>query len=225
MDVGVASPMAQGQAIISTETPATNACDRTGDGPNIAQTATVTSATTRTAGTNQSVTRSTNPWIGSRAPWACCTIRMICARVVSSPTDVTRQVRLPVPFTVPPVTGSPAVLRSGMGSPVIMLSSIPESPLMIVASVGSRSPGRIRISSPTARSAISTSTQSAPRLTRAVFGCSPINFWIASPVRPFARASSQRPSRISAMIAAAASKYTSRAVAGKSWGTNNATIE
>ena len=61
--------------------------------------------------------------MGKRAAWACWTMRMICDKVVSAPTRVTRQVRLPLLFTLPPVSGSPAALATGIGSPLIMLSS------------------------------------------------------------------------------------------------------
>ena len=61
IDVGVASPIAQGQAMISTDTPATKAKDSAGEGPTNSQTITVKSANAMTAGTNQSVIRSTSP--------------------------------------------------------------------------------------------------------------------------------------------------------------------
>ena len=44
------------------------------------------------------------------------------------------------------------------------------------------------------------------RMTRAARGCRPIRRWMAAPVRPLARASSMRPSRISVTMTAAASK-------------------
>ena len=61
IEVGVANPIAQGQAMISTETPAIKANDNAGEGPTSSHTITVTRATAMTAGTNQRVIRSTMP--------------------------------------------------------------------------------------------------------------------------------------------------------------------
>ena len=82
MEVGVAKPMAQGQAMISTATALTSAKDSAGDGPNTSQTRKVSTAASMTAGTNHSVTLSTTAWIGSLEPCACSTMRMICASMV-----------------------------------------------------------------------------------------------------------------------------------------------
>ena len=110
IEVGVASPMAQGQAMIRTDTPATSAWVRTGDGPKISQIRTVSAAAAMTAGTNHMVILSTSVWIGSFAPCACSTMRMICASAVSAPTLSARRVIAPCPFTVPPVTAAPSTL-------------------------------------------------------------------------------------------------------------------
>src|SRR5690606_28475609 len=59
MDVGVASPIAHGQAMISTATALTNAKVSAGSGPKINQTRKVNAATPITAGTNHIVTLST----------------------------------------------------------------------------------------------------------------------------------------------------------------------
>ncbi|MNT29614.1 hypothetical protein D3C72_1653640 [compost metagenome] len=59
MEVGVARPMAQGQAMISTDTAATKAMPSAGSGANRYQAAKVRTAMAMTAGTNQPVTRST----------------------------------------------------------------------------------------------------------------------------------------------------------------------
>ncbi len=56
IDIGVASPNAQGQAIISTLTAATRPKAKRGSGPNVAQAANAISATAITAGTNQPAT-------------------------------------------------------------------------------------------------------------------------------------------------------------------------
>ncbi len=56
IDIGVARPSAQGQAMISTLTAATRPKAKRGSGPNVAQAAKATSATAITAGTNQPAT-------------------------------------------------------------------------------------------------------------------------------------------------------------------------
>ena len=53
MDIGVARPRAQGQAMIRTETAAINPWARRGDGPQSPQAAKASSAITMTMGTNQ----------------------------------------------------------------------------------------------------------------------------------------------------------------------------
>ena len=93
IEVGVASPMAQGQAMISTATALTRAKVSAGDGPKTSQTAKVSAATAITAGTNHMVTLSTSAWIGSLEPCASSTMRMICASTVSPPTAVARKAK------------------------------------------------------------------------------------------------------------------------------------
>ena len=61
IDVGVANPIAQGQAMIRTDTPAISACPSVGLGPTHSQTATVRAASPSTAGTNHRVIWSTSP--------------------------------------------------------------------------------------------------------------------------------------------------------------------
>ena len=56
----------------------------------------------------------------------------------------------PLPFTVAPVTLSPAALATGIGSPVIMDSSTLLVPSSTVPSTGTFSPGFTRSRSPTA---------------------------------------------------------------------------
>ena len=124
IEVGVASPMAQGQAMISTETPATSAWVSAGEGPKIIHATKVSAAAAITAGTNQITTLSARAWIGSLAPCASSTMAMMRASMVSRPTAVARKLSALAPFTVPPTTVSPGPLPTGTGSPVIMLSSI-----------------------------------------------------------------------------------------------------
>ena len=86
----MASPIAQGQAMISTATLATKACPKDGCGPNASQTRKVAAAIAMTTGTNHMVMRLTISCTGSLAPWASSTMRTICDRVVSAPTWVAR---------------------------------------------------------------------------------------------------------------------------------------
>ena len=146
MEVGVARPIAQGQAMIRTDTIATTACDR--PGPTAIQTAKVSAARAMIVGTNHRVMRSTRPWIGRRAPCASWTMRTIWDRAVSAPTWVASIRRAPEPFNVPPVTGAPRDFRIGMGSPLSMLSSTWLSPSRTVPSTGRVSPGRTNRMSP-----------------------------------------------------------------------------
>ena len=55
--------------------------------------------------------------------------------------------------------------------------------------------------------------------------CRPASRWIASDVRPLARASRKRPTRISTTITAADSKYTFTEPAGSTDGRKVATVE
>ena len=132
---------------------------------------------------------------------------MIFARTVSAPTRVARKVSVPVVLSVPPTTRSSARFETGRLSPVIMLSSTPEAPSVTTPSTAIVSPGRTRTMSPTRTSAMATSSSRPLRSTRAVRGARLISRRIASEVWLRARASRNRPSRISVMIAAEVSKY------------------
>ena len=118
MDVGVASPMAHGQAMMRTATALTRASAR--EGPSTIQTRNVSAATARTAGTKRAVTLSTSASIGSRAACASSTVRMMPASRVSAPTFSARKAKLPLPLIVPPITLAPGSTETGIGSPVIM---------------------------------------------------------------------------------------------------------
>ncbi len=123
MLTGVARPMAQGQAIISTATVLTRAKVRAFSPPNTSHTKAVRAAMASTMGTKTATTRSARFWMGGLEAWAFSTSLIICASTVPSPTAVARKVRVPFWLMVPPITLSPSVLRTGMGSPVIMDSS------------------------------------------------------------------------------------------------------
>ena len=109
IEVGVASPMAQGQAMISTATAFTRANVNAGVGPNSSQIPKVNAAAASTTGTKTPVTRSTSAWIGNLAPCAASTMRMIWASMVSPPTLVAVNEKLPVLLSVPPTTSAPAL--------------------------------------------------------------------------------------------------------------------
>src|SRR5437868_1150397 len=72
IEIGVASPKAQGHAMINTATALTSAYARRGSGPRIHQVTKVSNAITMTAGTNQAATLSANRCSGARerCAWA-----------------------------------------------------------------------------------------------------------------------------------------------------------
>ena len=74
IDIGVARPSAQGQAMMRTLTAATSPNASLGSGPQIAQAMNASTATTMTRGTNQPETWSASRWIGARLRWASATI-------------------------------------------------------------------------------------------------------------------------------------------------------
>ena len=75
--VGVARPMAQGQAMMRTEMADTRASVSAGSGPSRSQATNVSAASTMTSGTNHSVTRSAMRWMGALEPCASRTMRTI----------------------------------------------------------------------------------------------------------------------------------------------------
>ncbi len=213
MAVGVASPMAQGQAITNTATMLINARVKgvisalTGSGgPNSIHPVKVIRARTITIGTNTAETRSASFWMGALLPCASSTRRMICASAVSLPIFVASNFRDPSLLIVPPITPAPDNFSTGSDSPVNMDSSTEECPSITTPSTGIFSPGLTRTRSPMRTSSISTSISRLSRMMCAVFGRSPISFLMASLVRPFARASRNLPNLISVMITAAVSK-------------------
>ena len=86
IEIGVASPSAQGQAMINTDTADAMAKTSAGSGPKISQTAKATMAMATTVGTKTADTRSARPWIGARDRRAFDTIATIWASTVSDPT-------------------------------------------------------------------------------------------------------------------------------------------
>ncbi len=76
IETGVAKPIAQGQAMISTATALTTARPSAGRVPNANQARNVSAATPSTTGTKTATTLSSNAWMGSLAPCAACTMAM-----------------------------------------------------------------------------------------------------------------------------------------------------
>ena len=127
--VGVARPIAHGQAMTRTAMNAVSASVSRGSGPTTNQTTNVAAATTRTTGTNTSATRSARRWIGAFEPCARWTRSTIRASAVSRPTRVARMTNVPVVFCVAPMTSSPGPTMTGIGSPVSIDSSTADAAL------------------------------------------------------------------------------------------------
>src|SRR6266850_1882969 len=140
--VGVARPIAHGQAMTSTATAFVSAWSAEGAGPSSHQPRNVSAAMTSTTGTKTAATRSASRWMGAREPWASSTSLTMRASVVSLPTRVARNTKLPVRLTVPPNTTAPGVLSRGTLSPVSIDSSTVEAPSTTTPSTGMRSPER-----------------------------------------------------------------------------------
>ncbi len=231
IDMGVARPSAQGQAMISTVTAATIPWGTCGAGPQIDQAARAASAAAITAGTNQAATASAVRCTGARLRWALATISTMRASTVSSPTLSAVTVSAPLWLTVPPITLSPGSLVTGRDSPVTMDSSTAERPSVTVPSTATFSPGRTRMLSPRPISSMATSS-SAPSGSsrRALRGDRPSRARMAPEVRSRARSSSTWPTSTSTVMTAAASKYSDtdpmwlRKVAGKMSGKTSATV-
>ena len=205
--VGVARPSAQGQDMTRTAMPQLKANSNVA--PTSSQTTVATTATAITAGTNTPLTLSASLAMGAFEPDASSTRRTICERVVSSPTFVARILKKPDRFIVAPTTSPPTDLSFGTLSPVIADSSIDAPPSVITPSVGTASPGRTTMMSPTRTSSTGILCSTPFRSTDALLGARSMSFEMASEVRPFARASKNLPSVISVSIMPADSKYSS----------------
>ena len=96
IDIGVASPSAHGQAMMSTLTAASRPSVKRGSGPKIDQAAKAASATTITTGTNQAATWSASRAIGARERCAAATICTMRASMVSRPIFSARMTKLPL---------------------------------------------------------------------------------------------------------------------------------
>ena len=181
-----------------------------------------------TAGTKYRAILSASCCTGALVAWARATIAAICESTVSAPTWVARITQPPLSSTVAPVTGSPAVLETGLDSPVIIDSSIRASPATITPSVGTRSPFLTTSRSPVAMASMSVSVKCAglrhsmPSTWSAevalslcaVRGRSLISDCTALPVPSRALVSSRRPTSTRVMTTPTDSKYGSREPSG-----------
>ena len=191
--VGVASPNAHGQAITSTDTNARSAIES--GSPTISQIAPETMAIAPTMGIKTPLILSASLSIGSFAPCASLTRRIMPESIVSSPTCTAFTVIAELMLRLPPVTLSPSSLSIGILSPVSIDSSTLVAPETIVPSTGMFSPGRTITTSP-GRSSSMRTRRSTPFLsiTDASSGARFMSALSASPVLPFARASKYLPS-------------------------------
>ena len=183
--MGVASPSAHGQAMMSTATAAVNAAVQ--PAPAINQPTAVSTERTNTTGTNTEDTRSARRWTGAFPVWARSTAAAICASSVSAPTRSARAMSRPVWLTAAPISGSPGPTSIGTDSPVIRALSTDDAPDSTTASVAIRSPGRTTNSSPTCNCPIGMSTSRPSRKTVASLAPSLSRAVTASPARSFAR--------------------------------------
>ncbi len=202
--VGVASPIAHGQAMISTATAAVKAV--AAEAPASSQPARVASESTSTTGTKIAEMRSASRCTGAFPACARSTSRAIWASAVSAPTFVARTTRRPEALIVAPASSEPGPTSTGTGSPVSSDWSTAEAPSTTVPSVATFSPGRTTNRSPTRSCSTGTTTSTPSRRTCASFAPSSSSARIAAPERRLARASKKRPSRINAVITPAASK-------------------
>lgn len=130
----------------------------------------VTTAMVMTAGTKKPDTVSAIFAMGALVAAASLTIRMIWARVVSSPTRVARHCRKPDWLVVAALTLSPAALSTGMLSPVRALSFTALVPSSTMPSTGMFSPGRTTKMSPFCTCSMGTVTSAPSRSRVAVLG-------------------------------------------------------
>ena len=149
---------------------------------------------------------STSFWTGALLPCASCTMRIICASIVSDPVLSVLKRKAPFWLIVPAYTFSPVCLCTATGSPLSILSSTYDSPIVTVPSTAMRSPGLTAMISPIRAFSIGTVRSPDSVMIVTVLGCSPISFLMAVDVFCLARSSSNLPSRMKAIIILAASK-------------------
>ena len=114
--------------------------------------------------------------------------------------------KLPVRFSVPPMTGEPACFSTGIDSPVSIDSSTDDEPSRTRPSVAMRSPGRTTTVSPTITCSAGISASSPPRITCAVAGFRSSSLRTAAEECFLMISSMYLPSSTKAMITAETSK-------------------
>ncbi|MCY1436561.1 hypothetical protein D9M71_526900 [compost metagenome] len=177
----------------------------------------VISASTKTAGTNTWLTRSTSFWIGALAACASSTRRMMRARTVSVPRARVRTIKRPSPLIAPPVTLSPDCFGTGRLSPLISASSAWLCPSMTSPSTGKRSPGLTTTRSCRRSSLIATSRSWPSTSNKARSGRRASRARMALAVWRLARLSRYLPSSTRAITTAEASKYRCGITPGLAW--------
>ena len=124
--IGVASPSAQGQAMMSTET--ATSIERPAPCPVASHPASVARASAITTGTKTAETRSASRCAPALPACARSTSAPMRATAVSAPTRVARTTRRPPALRVEPVTSLPGPTSTGTLSPVISDASTAEAP-------------------------------------------------------------------------------------------------
>ena len=206
--VGVARPMAQGQATTSTAMAVATARTRRGSAPSRYQPTKVATAISRITGTNTSEMRSARRAMAGFEPCARSTMATMRASVVFAPTCVARITIAASVRSVPVASRLPGPRSTGSDSPVIADSSTAARPLTMMPSTGMRPPGRMRNRSPAMillTAMVVAVGASAVASSSASFGCRASIPRTALVVCSFARASIQRPSATKPRMSAAAS--------------------
>ena len=185
--VGVASPRAHGQAMISTATAAVKAAGSPSPVP--IQNPSVPTARAITIGTKIPETRSARRWTSALPFCAASTSCAIWASWVSAPTRVARTTSLPPALTVAPTTASPTPTSTGTDSPVSIDASTADAPCSTTPSVATFSPGRTTNRSPTASCSVGIRVSTPSLSTATSLAPSSSSARSAAPARRLDRAS------------------------------------
>ena len=141
--------------------------------------------------------------VGALFSWASSTSLTTRAMVLSAAAAVTDTRSAPSPLTVPAKTLASGPLRTGVLSPVTGASSMALSPVTMTPSAGMRSPGRIRMTAPTASVSAFTSLVLPSASSSAVFGTKAVSDWMLARALPAATPSRSSPIRKSSTTVAA----------------------
>ena len=207
--VGVASPIAHGQATTRTAMAVATARTSFGSAPKRYQPIKVRMLIRMIVGTKISDMRSASRAMAGFDACAFSTAATIRASVVPSPTAVARITSDASVRSAPATTRSPSPRSTGADSPVRSDSSIAARPLMITPSTGTRPPGRTSRRSPAitlVRGTLLPAGSLALASSSALSGRSARRLRTALVEASFACASSQRPSATNPRMSAAASQ-------------------